>query len=121
VRSDTVELHYRLALGRWGYFEPHVREYRQSAAGFFRFYLDEGAPAPSYFSADPRLAGFRGSTLGLKYAIPMDDSGGELSLRVERYSQTGSGPSYVPAGLQGLDLYPGLDAWIVQLGARFAF
>jgi hypothetical protein len=121
VRSDTLEMHYRLALGAYGYLEPHLREYRQSAANFFRFYLDEGAAQPSYFSADPRLAAFNGQTLGIKYAIPMDATGGEFSLRIERYTQRGSGPSEVPVGLQGLTLYPGMSAWIVQLGARFSF
>ncbi len=121
VRSDTAEIHYRLALDSLGYLEPHVRAYRQSAADFFRFYLSEGAPQPAFFSADPRLAAFNGQTLGIKYAIAMDATGGEFSLRVERYMQRGSGPDFVPVGLQGLDLYPGMKAWIVQLGARFSF
>jgi hypothetical protein len=121
VRSDTLEMHYRLAMGTHGYLEAHLREYRQSAADIFRFSLDAGTPPPAYFSADPRLAAFNGQTLGIKYALPMDDTGGELSLRVERYTQRGSGPSNVPVGLQGLDLYPGMSAWIVQLGARFSF
>lgn len=121
VRSDAVEMHYRLDLGAHGYLEPHIREYRQSAASFFRFYLDAGASLPTYFSADPRLAALTGQTLGLKYAKAMDDAGDEMSLRVERYTQRGSGPTAVTPGLQGLDLYPGMSAWIVQLGARFSF
>jgi hypothetical protein len=121
VHSDTFDMHLRVGVGS-GYFEPHLREYRQSAADFFHFYLDSAAALPADFSADPRLAAFHGQTLGLKYGLPMDDRGGEFSVRVERYTQRGSGlGGTVPVGLQGLDVFPGMSAWIVQLGARFSF
>jgi hypothetical protein len=121
VHSDTVEMHYRFAMGAFGYLEPHLRGYRQTAANFFTFYVDQGSPQTGYASADPRLASFTGRTFGLKYGIPVGSDGGELSLRAERYSQRGSGPSNVPVGLQGLDLYPGMTATIVQLGLRLNF
>jgi hypothetical protein len=121
IRTDTFEMHYRLAFDRFGYLEPHLRAYRQSAADFFHFYLDQGAPVPAYASADPRLAAFNGRTLGLKYGVPVGSNGGELSLRAERYVQRGSGPANPPPGLQGLDLYPGMSAWILQAGVRFTF
>lgn len=118
IRSATVEMHYRYALG-WGYLEPHVRGYRQTAADFYHLYLLQGAPA-GYASADPRLAGFTGRTLGLKYAIPAGTSD-ELSLRVERYSQRGTVTSSDLPGLQGLDLYPGMQVLLVQAGLRLTF
>ncbi len=120
IRSATVEMHYRLDLGTAGYFEPHVRGYRQTAADFFRFYLPQGAPLTGYASADPRLGGFTGETFGVKYGLPVGESG-ELSLRVERYSQRGTDRSSALPGLQGLDLYPGLQALIVQAGLRITF
>jgi len=120
LHTDTFEAHYRQSFGWAGYLEPHWRGYRQNAADFFRFYLDQGAGLPSFVSADPRLAAFHAQTLGVKYGLPISDTG-EASLRVERYAQNGSGPATALPGLQGLDLYPGLRAWIVQLGLRATF
>ena len=121
VRSDTFDARYRFSFGSHGYLEPHLREYHQTAADFFHFYLDNSTALPAYFSADPRLASFHGQTFGLKYGIPMDDTGGELSFRIERYTQRGSTPGGLPAGLQGLDMYPGMSALIAQIGARWSF
>jgi hypothetical protein len=121
IKTDTVEAHYRLQLASWGYVEPHVRAYRQNAANFYQLFLVQGASLPGYFSADPRLAAFHAGTYGLKYGIPMDDTGGELSFRLERYQQRGSVNGTLPVGLQGLDLYPGLSATLFQVGARFSF
>ncbi len=120
VHTDTFEMHYRLSLGDFGYLEPHFREYRQNAANFFHFYLLQGAPAPTYASADPRLAAFTGQTFGLKYGIAVGRDG-EVNVRAERYTQRGSGPDNPPPGLQGLDLYPGMQAYMLQLGLRFTF
>ena len=119
IRSDTLDVHYRLALGDWGYFEPHVREYRQSAADFFRFYVFQGAQ-PTYASADPRLAGFTGQTFGLKYGIPWSATG-EFNVRFERYTQRGTTTTSSLPGLQGLDLYPGMQATMIQFGVRASF
>lgn len=119
VRSDTFEARYRYTLGEWGYLEPHVREYHQTAADFFRFYVLQGASV-GYVSADPRLAGFTGQTLGLKYGIPAGPSG-EFSLRAERYTQRGSVTSSTLPGLQGLDLYPGMHVLMIQAGLRLTF
>jgi len=113
-------VHYRFAMGEWGYLEPHLREYRQTAADFFRFYLLQGAALPAYVSADPRLAGFTGQTLGVKYGIPVGKTG-EFSVRLERYTQRGTVTSSSLPGLQGLDLYPGLQATMVQLGVHASF
>jgi len=120
IRSGTVELRYRLDLGDMGYVEPHVRGYRQTAADFFRFYLPQGAPFAGYASADPRLGGFTGETFGVKYGLPVGETG-ELSFRVERYAQHATDNSSALPGLQGLDLSPGLRALIVQAGLRFLF
>jgi hypothetical protein len=43
----------------------------------------------------------------------------EVSVRAEYYQQTYNVRMPVPAGLQGLDLYPGLNAIWVQVGWRF--
>jgi hypothetical protein len=113
-------MHYRLALGDGAYLEPHLRRYRQSAADFFHFFLPAGSVDPTYFSADPRLAKFDATTVGIKWGTRVGHAG-ELNIRLEQYSQKGSGPDVVPTQLQGLDLYPGLKAWLVQGGFRFLF
>jgi hypothetical protein len=119
LRSDTFEMHYRLAMGDWGYIEPHVREYRQTAADFYHLYVPQ-APLTGYASADPRLAAFTGRTFGIKYGIPAGQTG-EFSVRVERYTQRGDTTSSALPGLQGLDLYPGMQALLIQAGLRFTF
>jgi len=119
IRSGTVELRYRLNLGDLGYFEPHLRGYRQTAADFFHFYLPQGATA-GYASADPRLGGFTGETFGVKYGLPVGETG-EVSFRVERYTQHATDRSSSLPGLQGLDLNPGIQALIIQAGLRFTF
>jgi hypothetical protein len=43
----------------------------------------------------------------------------EISVRAEYYQQTYNVRVPVPPGLQGLDLYPGLKAILVQVGWRF--
>lgn len=120
IRSDTFEVHYRFAMGEWGYFEPHLRAYRQSAADFFHFYLFQGAQAPAYASADPRLAAFNGQTFGLKYGVPIGKTG-EFNVRLEHYTQRGTTTSSTLPGLQGLDLYPGMQAMMVQIGVHANF
>jgi hypothetical protein len=122
IRSQTADVHYRWALGDGSYFEPHVRRYKQTAADFFHYFLFSSDPHTLNFaSADPRLAKFDAATLGIKYGVPMND-GGEFNVRFERYVQKGSAPdtASLPA-LQGLNLYPGLTAWIVQGSLRYSF
>jgi hypothetical protein len=124
VRTDTADLRYRFSMGGAGYFEPHWRAYRQSAANFYQLFLLMPAsgvlPTSGNISADPRLAAFRGQTIGLKYGLPVGESG-ELSLRAERYVQRGTNTSSNLPGLQGLDLYPGMRALLLQAGLRFSF
>jgi hypothetical protein len=62
-------------------------------------------------------------TYGLKYAQKIHGTGGrgesEFSVRAEYYQQTFDERRATPAALQGLDLYPGLKAVLVQVGWRF--
>ena len=120
VHSDTVDARLRVDLGRGMYLEPHARWYRQSAADFYDLYLTVASTTPSVMSADPRLAAFNASTLGLKFGVTVGH-GGELNLRFEQYRQRPSVQSSPLPGLQGLDLNPNLTANIVQLGWHFGF
>jgi len=120
IHSTTVDARYRLELGRQFFVEPHARIYHQTGADFFRLYLTEGDPFVAYASADPRLAEFDGKTFGVKVGYSPSRTQ-EFTIRIEQYTQTGNAPAEVPTQLQGLDLFPGLKALIVQAGFRFEF
>ena len=74
VRSHTIDLRYRWDFASAGYWQPHVRYYRQTAADFYHRFLPEAdLPPPgtvTYASADYRLGELTGVTFGLKYGRP---------------------------------------------------
>jgi len=120
VNSDTVDAHLRIDVGRDMYLEPHARWYRQSAADFYHLYVNHADPLPTYMSADPRLAAFTATTIGVKFGVKVGHTG-ELSLRLEEYQQKPTDRSSPLSELQGLDLNPGVKAAIVQIGWRQDF
>jgi hypothetical protein len=125
VRSDTAQLHVRWTLSnRDRYIEPAFRWYRQTAADFYMpFILNTERPTTGDESSDSRLGAFHALTYGVKYAQRLPGLGSrsesEISIRAEYYQQTFDERPVVPAGLQGLELYPGLKALLVQIGWRF--
>jgi Protein of unknown function (DUF3570) len=125
VRSDTAQLHLRWVWAdRDRYIEPTIRWYRQTEANFYTpFILAAETPTTGYQSSDSRLGPFHALTYGVKFAKkfagPGAGGGSEISVRAEYYQQTYNVRVPVPAGLQGLDLYPGLNAILVQVGWRF--
>lgn len=120
VHSDTAQLHLRW----WDpehdrYLEPTVRWYRQTAADFYTRWLSSSASQiVTAASADERLGAFHALTYGLKYGADLDD-GSELSIRLEYYQQSPDNRIPGPGALQGLNLYPGLKAVLLQVGWRF--
>jgi len=125
VRSDTAQLHLRWTFAnRERYIEPTIRWYRQTAADFFTpFIVNTEKPTTDHESSDSRLAAFHALTYGLKYAQKLPGLGSrpesEFSIRAEYYQQTLDVRTPVPDALQGLDLYPGVKAVLVQIGWRF--
>ncbi len=125
VRSDTAQLHLRWTFSnRDRYLEPTIRWYRQTAADFYLpFILNTEKPTAGDQSSDSRLGAFHALTYGVKYAQKLPGLGSrpesEISIRAQYYQQTIDERAPVPAGLQGLDLYPGLKAVLVQIGWRF--
>lgn len=125
VRSDTAELHPRWSFSnRERYVEPSIRWYRQTAANFYTpWILDTARPSTGYESSDSRLGAFRAMTYGVKFARTSagqgNQTGSELSVRVEYYQQTFDEHIPIPFGLQGLDLYPGLKAVLLQIESRY--
>ncbi len=125
VRSDTAQLHVRFNMADGGrYIEPTVRYYRQTAADFYTpWIVGTAAGAGGYESSDERLGAFHALTYGIKYAQKVDNLGpfasSEFNVRLEYYEQIRNNPSTALSSLQGLDLYPGLKAVLVQFGWRF--
>jgi hypothetical protein len=125
VRSNTARLNVRWWLANQErYIEPSVRWYRQTAASFYTPYLlDTSSGSNLYASSDSRLARFHALTYGIKYGQQFagrgDHTPSELSIRAEYYQQTITDRGEIPVGLQGLDLYPGLKAFLLQIGWRF--
>ncbi len=119
IHSHTAEARWRWGLGENAYLQPHVRWYRQTAADFYHRYLLTGGALPDVASADYRLGKFTGKTVGLEYGRTLA-SGHTVTVRGEYYWQTGdSHPVDAPAGLQGFDLFPTVDAVIFQVGYSF--
>jgi hypothetical protein len=119
--SQTAELHYHLRAWQGLGLEPQLRWYRQSAADFYRHSLVDGEALPAFASADPRLAAFTAWTYGLKLRRPLG-AGHELSLRAELYRQRGENhPADAIGQLRTQDLFPDLNAIVVELGYHFDF
>jgi len=117
ITSHTVDLRYRWEMGSGHYLQPHLRYYQQNAAEFYRQTLIDGEELTlNYASADYRLGDFTSQTIGLKYGVEFSN-GAEINLRVETMQQRGETRSQDAVGkLQHVDLYPDLDAIIVQAG-----
>lgn len=119
LSAHTLEAEYRMPLSSGSYIEPQFRYYSQSAVDFYHRYLLAGDPLPDYVSADYRLGDMTAYTLGFKYGKKLE-SGNEFSIRAKYYMQISEGTENtdLPA-LDGLDLYPDVDALILQLGYSF--
>ncbi|GAA5187457.1 DUF3570 domain-containing protein [Ferrimonas gelatinilytica] len=115
IDSHTLELRLNLMLPSGHTLEPQLRLYHQSAADFYRPYLQQ--ETPTYASADYRLAEMTTYTLGFRYRIPLTGAR-SASARIAYYVQNPEGPGG-PGELAGLNLYPRLEALMLQLGYRF--
>ncbi|MFK8051285.1 MAG: DUF3570 domain-containing protein [Halioglobus sp.] len=120
VSSHTLDLRYRWIISDKHYLEPHVRYYVQEEAEFYAHNLVDGQVLPSDVSADPRLGAFDGITYGFKYGYRITPKQ-EVSLRLEYYEQNGDTVGN-PIGIQNnFDLFPDLEAVIVQFGYTLRF
>ncbi|MCB1183077.1 DUF3570 domain-containing protein [bacterium] len=119
IASHTLDLTYRWELGGGKYLKPHVRYYDQAGADFYRRYLVDGEALPEHASADYRLGDMHALTYGLTYGRPVG-VGQELTVRLEYYAQMGeSHPADAIGVLKDYDLFPTVDAFIVQVGYSF--
>lgn len=119
IGSHTVEARWRWNLSGGKYLQPHLRWYTQGAADFYRRYLVDGEATPAHVSADYRLGDLQTWTFGLTHGRPVGGDR-ELTVRAEYYTQTGeSHPADAVGALRGYDLFPTVDAFIVQVGFNF--
>ncbi len=121
IKSHTLDLRYRYELGNDAYLEPNVRFYRQTAANFYHYFLVQGQNTPQFASADPRLGQFDATTFGIKYGKILSKDN-EFSVRLEKYQQKGnSSPTEAVGQLKSQNLFPDLNAFVVQFGYSFLF
>jgi len=118
IKSHTLDFRWHLFADKDTFWEPHVRYYQQDAANFYTPYLVQGEPLPEFASADYRVGKMNAWTIGLKYGFKLN--GHRAEIRGEYYRQTPEaiGPERVN-GLDGLDLYSQVDAFIVQFSYYF--
>ncbi len=119
ILSHTLDMTYRWKLNPKHFLEPHLRFYQQSEADFFRVGVSNSGPLPSEASADYRLASFNAYTVGFTYGWDFRDAS-SLLLRLEYYLQDGDSSHDSAVGLQrNQDLFPDLQATIVQIQYSF--
>jgi len=115
INSNTIDVRYRFEIGDTFYIQPHYRYYTQTAADFYRHSLRDNEVLPKYVSADFRLGDFVGKTVGFKIGADFGGSS-KFDIRVEQYTQTGESHPDDAVGFQrNFDLYPTLDAVIIQV------
>ena len=93
----------------------------QSAADFYRHSLVDSETLPNYLSSDQRLGEMSSYTIGLKYGFPVFTDG-RLSLRIAYMQQSGdSSPSDATGSQKQVDLFPTLEAMIVNVNFNIPF
>jgi opacity protein-like surface antigen len=119
IASHTIDLRYRWMLGGKQYLEPHIRYYDQSEADFYRRFFIQGESLPDHVSADYRLGDMNALTIGMKYGMALQNEQ-ELSMRLEYYIQSNDNTeSVIPGILNDMDLYPDVEAIMLQLSYKF--
>ena len=119
IDSDTFDFTYRFKLNKGYFMQPHLRWYQQSEADFYRYFLHDSEPVPASVSADYRLGEMKTTTLGVKFGREIDEQH-VWSVRLEQYLQTGdSSPDEAFGQLKNQNLFPDVEAWIVQFNYSF--
>ena len=120
IDSHTIDFRYRFELGGGHYLQPHLRYYSQSAADFYEPYLlDSNDDTIKEASADYRLGELTSTTVGMLYGVEFSKTH-EFTIRAEMMTQSGDEPEKFGA-LQQQELFPNVDAMIIQIGYTFQF
>lgn len=121
IDSNTFDFTYRFRLKEGYFIEPHLRWYQQSEADFYRYFLRDSEPVPAEATADYRLGEMDATTVGVKFGKQINDRH-IWSVRLEQYVQSGdSSPSEAFGQLAQQDLYPDVEATMVQFNYSFEF
>jgi len=120
IQSHTIDTHWHFFAGDGSFWEPHVRFYQQDAAEFYTPFLAQTAATPEFASADYRIGEMTAITVGLKYGFQIGN-GDRAEIRLEYYKQSPSKANEPQgiANLEGLELYPEVDALILQFNYYF--
>lgn len=119
INSHTIDSRFTIPVGRSSYFEPHIRFYQQNAADFYTPYIIDDQVSTGFVSADYRIGEMTAVTVGAKYGVVLN-GGNELSFRLEYYRQMPTNAGFTdPNVLQGLDIYPVVEAVIAQVSYSF--
>ncbi len=118
INSHTIDMKYRRLLPNRKFIQPHVRFYQQSAADFYTPFLVSGNEPQSgdtsrLASADYRIGEFTGYTIGLEYGQVNQHN--SWSVALEYYLQSGNEPDGKFGELEGLELYPDVDAVLFRV------
>ncbi len=120
IKSSTLDMHWHFFSDDNSFWEPHVRLYQQDAADFYTPYLTNTTALPEFASADYRIGKMSAYTVGLKYGFQLSNED-KVEIRFEYYKQTpeqANQPQGV-SGLSELELYPEVDALILQVNYFF--
>ena len=119
VDSHTFDFTYRFKINNGYFIQPRLRFYQQSSTYFYRYFLLDSEAVPRFASADYRLGDMETTTIGVKFG--KDSNSKHLwSTRLEYYLQSGeSSPSEAVGQLTQQDLFPDVDAVLVQFNYSF--
>ncbi|WP_421851215.1 DUF3570 domain-containing protein [Novosphingobium sp.] len=121
ITAMTYALSEHMPVGKFGYVEPGLRYYRQTAARFFAPYLRIDEPTPSYLSSDSRLSRFHAWTMSFRAGAHLN-SRLELYAAFERYVQQGQRfDRSAPGVLAGIDLFSGTRSTSLISGLRYTW
>jgi len=119
IDSNTIDASYRWRLDNGYYIQPGLRFYDQTAADFYRYFLLDTDTIPDELTADYRLGELSAQTIGIKFGYS-GSKNSTWSVRLERYMQSGeSHPDVAVGQLVNQDLYPDVDATIIQFSYAF--
>ncbi len=120
MNSHTIDTHWRFLSSQSSFWEPHIRIYRQGAAEFYQPFIAQTETIPDYASADYRVGDMTAITLGIKYGFQLE-GGNSAEVRVEYYQQSPKkvNQPIINIGLENIDLYPKVDAFILQFNYYF--
>jgi hypothetical protein len=122
VRSNTIDLKYRLPRQGDGYLEPHARYYRQTAADFFTAGLSFLLAPPDFATSDYRLSELSTATVGATFAFHLGAQPALWTLRAEYIRQAGnSSPPSAIGEERKLDLSPPIQTFTAVIGYAFNF